>query len=163
MVVTAHDSASDQCKFIIRANQSMTWRENLLFLYLAGTVAGIITAFCMFFGLWLVLPFTGAEMILLTVSLYVVSRRTSTCEVVTIKDDHIIVEKGRHRVEERKVFSRHWAKVALSIPAHQWYASKLTIGSHGKRIEVGQDLIEEERINLAKMLTQFVSARQAIT
>jgi len=161
MVQTTCNSTEDHCELVIRTNQSMTWKENLMFLYLASALAMIIALFCAFLGFWLVLPFTGLEITLLTVCLYMVSRRTSVCEVVTIKDDQIIIEKGRRRVEERNVFSRHWVKVALSAPTHQWYASKLMIGSHGKHIEVGQDLIEAERVDLAETLAQLVPMRRA--
>jgi len=162
MVQTTCNLTKGHCELVIRTNQSMTWKENLIFLYLASTVAIIIATFCMFLGFWLVLPFTGLEISLLAVCLYKVSRRTSVCEVVTIKDDQIIVERGRRQVEERSVFSRYWVKVALSAPTHQWYASKLLIGSHGKQIEVGQDLIEEERVNLAETLAQLIPMRRAV-
>lgn len=161
MVRTTYNPTRDHCELVIRTNQSMTWKENLIFLYLASTVAFIIAVFCAFLGFWLVLPFTGLEISLLTLCLYIVSRRTSVCEVVTIKDDQVIIERGRRQVEERNVFSRYWAKVALRAPTHQWYASKLTISSHGKQVEVGQDLVEEERINLAETLIQLIPMRRA--
>jgi len=162
MVKATCNPTKDHCELVIRTNQSMTWKENLIFLYLASAVAIIIAVFCAFLGFWLVLPFTGLEISLLAVCLYMVSRRTSVYEVVTIKDDKIIVERGWRRVEERKVFSRYWATVALRAPAHQWYASKLVIGSHGKQIEVGQYLVEEERVNLAETLAQLIPMRRAV-
>lgn len=161
MVQTTCNPTKDHCELVIRTNQSMTWKENLIFLYLASAVAIIIALFCAFLGFWLVLPFTGLEISLLAVCLYMVSRRISVCEVVIIKDDQVIIERGRRQVEERSVFLRYWTKVALRAPTHQWYASKLIIGSHGKQIEVGQDLIEEERVNLAETLAQLIPMRRA--
>lgn len=162
MVQTTHDLVKNHCALVIRTNQSMTWQENLIFFYLASAIAVIIAVFCVFLGFWLVLPFTGLEIALLATCLYLVSRRTSMCEVVTIKDDHVIIEKGQRRVEECNVFSRHWTKVALNAPTHHWHASKLLVGAHGKQIEIGQDLIEAERINLAETLEQLIPIRQAV-
>lgn len=160
MVLANYNLADDHCRFILRANQSMSWRQTLIFLYLIGTVNAIIAAGCLYFGLWLVLPFSGLEMVLLTVCLYLVSRQTNTHEVITVDKNHIIIESGCRRIAKRKAFSRHWAKVAVTTPTHEWYASRLHIGAHGKRVEIGRHLVEQERIALARALTQILPLHQ---
>jgi len=61
-----------------------------------------------------------------------------------------------------QTFSRHWAKIAITTSTHQWYASRLLIGTHGKRVEIGRDLVEQERIALAKALTQVLPLHQGL-
>jgi len=162
MISVIPASASNHCQFVVRANQSMSWRQTLWFLYATYAVTGVIVIMCMYHGLWIVLPFSGLEMLVLTICLYVVSCRTSTYEVITVNQEQVIIETGRRQVRERKVFPRYWAKVALTAPPHRWYASRLVIGSHGKKVEIGRYLIEQERIDLARALAQLLQGPQGV-
>ncbi|OQW93821.1 MAG: hypothetical protein BWK79_09120 [Beggiatoa sp. IS2] len=162
MISATCASASNHCQFVIRANHSMSWKQTLWFLYATYTVTGAVVAMCIYYGLWMVLPFSGLEMLVLTICLYTVSRRTSTYEVITVNQEQVIIETGRRRVQERKVFPRYWAKVALTSPPHRWYASRLIIGSHGKRVEIGRYLVEQERIDLARALAQLLQGPQSV-
>lgn len=162
MVLANYNLADNHCRFILSANQSMSWQQTLIFLYLVGAVNAIIAVGCLYFGLWLVLPFSGLEMLLLTVCLYLVSHRTNSREIITIDKDQIVIESGYRRIAKRQTFSRHWAKIAITTPTHQWYASRLLIGTHGKRVEIGRDLVEQERIALAKALTQILPLHRGL-
>lgn len=144
---------SGKCQFIIAANQSMTWRQTRLFLAATYALSGLILLVCLSLGLWPIIPFAGLELMALTYCLYLVACRNGTREIVTVNEQHVIVEKSRRRVLERQTFPRYWVKVVLCAPPHRWYASRLTIGSHGRTIEVGRCLVEAERIELARELS----------
>ncbi|MBI2992927.1 MAG: DUF2244 domain-containing protein [Gammaproteobacteria bacterium] len=135
--------------FVVRPNQSMSW-QGLLFAFsgMATVIIGIgVTCFAI--GLPLVLPFSGAELIVLGAAFYLTARRGDVREVITISANGVAVETGRRGPETRAEFQRHWARVVLERPRHSWYPGRLLIRSHGREIEVGRFLNEQERRGLA--------------
>ena len=135
--------------FVVRPNQSMSWQWMLLaFSGMAILIIGIgITSFAA--GLPLVLPFSGAELLVLGTAFYQTARRGGVREVITISTDGLAVETGHRGPEARAEFRRRWARVVLEPPRHGWYPSRLLIRSHGREIEVGRFLNEQERRGLA--------------
>jgi len=152
MVSTRYDAIQQRSIFVICANQSMTWQQNLWFLYVAFTITGLVVSVCLVLGAWLVVPFAGLEMLVLTSCLYIVACRTSQREVVTIEADKIIIERGRRYAQQRRELPRYWAKVALTPPGQRGHASRLIISAHGAQLEIGQQLVEAERRQLASAL-----------
>ena len=143
--------------FIIAPNQSMSWSE-LLLVY--SGIAGITLAIAIYFwvrGLTLVLPFSGLELLALGAALYVTAWRGGAREVITITDDTVCVELGRKQPLHRYDFQRYWTRIALQRSWVAWYPSKLLIYSHGREIEVGKFLNEQERMGLAEVLKSAIS------
>jgi Integral membrane protein (DUF2244) len=64
--------------------------------------------------------------------------------------------------EQKREFSRHWAKVKLRRPRTNLYPSRLVIESHGRALEVGSFLNEDDRRSLAKRLRELVGERQDV-
>ncbi len=101
-------------------------------------------------GAWMVFPFTGLELAALAAALYVCARRGREYEIVTVTDDSVAVRKGAR--QPRTVFQRGWARIRLERCGSGWYPSRLKIGSHGREVEIGRCLNEEERDQLARAL-----------
>lgn len=142
--------------FVIAPNQSMSGRELLL---VFSGIAGVTLAIGGYFwlrGFTLVLPFSGLEVLALGAALYITAWRGGAREVITITDDSISVETGRSGPEQRHDFQRYWTKVVLRRPWVAWYPSKLLLCSHGREIEVGRFLNEQERKGLAKILRSAI-------
>ena len=76
------------------------------------------------------------------------------CEVIYVAADSIRIERGRYGPRERWVMGRTWARVVLKVCPRQWYPSRLLIRAHGRTVEIGRFLVEEEREKLARDLTQ---------
>lgn len=71
-------------------------------------------------GYWMVLPFAGLEMAALAAGLYWSLRANVYREVISITDDHVVVETGRQGPEQRWEFQRAWTRVRLLVgPASQ--------------------------------------------
>lgn len=150
-------SSERQRTFVIAPNQSMSWHE-LLLAY--GAIAGVTLAIAMYFwvqGLTLVLPFSGLELLVLGAALYVTAWRGGAREVITITDDMVCVESGRTKPVHRHDFQRYWTRIVLRRSWIAWYPSRLLICSHGREIEVGKFLNEQERLGLARILTSTLS------
>lgn len=123
----------------------------LVFFALVIISFGIAGTFALM-GYWIVFPFAGLEMAVLGVALYLCAIRTTRCEVIRVENDTVEVIVGRHRPERRYRFNRHWAQVILNPPKAWGHPSHLLLRSHGRELEVGSCLNNEERQQLAKAL-----------
>ena len=152
MIRELGDTQDKRRTFVIAPNQSMSWKE--LLLAFSGIAGVTLAVGCYFWaqGLTLVLPFSGLEVLALGAALYVTAWRGGAREVITITEDSVSVETGRARPALRHDFQRYWTKVVLRRPWVVWHPSKLLLCSHGREIEVGRFLNEEERRGLAKVL-----------
>ncbi|MCS3903320.1 putative membrane protein [Methylohalomonas lacus] len=140
----------------------MSW-QTLVSLYLLMVFVSLAIGLAYFhIGLTLVLPFCGLEMLALGAALYVTSWRNSIREVVTVDDQSVAVEVGRDKPVERYEFQRSWTKVILEHPPVSWHPSRLLIRSHGRQVEVGQFLNEEERRGLAQLLIRMITPLEAV-
>ena len=113
-------------------------------------VAGAATAL----GFWPVLPFAGAEMLLLGWALYSNMQRRHERESIDISAAEIVIRYARD--QRRIVFPRHWARVKIRRPKSPLHRGQLVIESHGRAHEVGQFLTEEERRHLAADLRRLI-------
>jgi uncharacterized membrane protein len=114
-------------------------------------VAGVAT----FLGYWPVLPFAGAEMLLLGWALRSNMQRRFEREHIEVTENEIVVEYTSARALPRRiVFPRHWASVKIRRPNSP--PSSLVIELHGRGHEVGKFLTEEERRQLAAELRRLV-------
>ena len=154
MYSTKRDPLGGGCRFIIRPNRSLSWRELLVFFYISLSISLLIALFFLLMGAWLVLPFTGLEMLLLFLGLYYVAKRCSRdCEWITIREDGVETIAFTGRIKTTNSFPRHWAR--LEFQEHEkWYASRLLIGCHGKYAEIGAQLSEHEKRELYRDLSR---------
>ena len=114
-------------------------------------VAGMATAR----GFWPVLPFAGAEMLLLGWALRSNMQRRFARETIDVTEAQIVIGYAQGN-PQRVVFPRHWAQVKIRRPKSPLHRSQLVIESHGRAYEVGKFLSEEERHQLAAELKQLI-------
>jgi uncharacterized membrane protein len=138
--------------FVVRPNSSLAWPQVKGFFMATCVLSlGIGAIFCLV-GLWVVMLFSGLEMLALGATLYYCACCAGRREVITIRNGGVEVAKGRHRMEQQWTFQRCWTQVRLEASWHGWYASRLKLASHGREVEVGGYLNEEERRDLARRL-----------
>lgn len=154
------DPSGLDCYWVIRPNQSLSWRDAVrVYAAIAVCCLGIGIAFAAY-GYWPVLPFAGFEVIVLGVAFYLCLSRSQIREVVTVNDEVVCVERGRHQSQERWECPRAWARVVLEHSPIAWYPGRLTVAFQGRRVEIGQFLNEEERGVLADELQQMIRSRK---
>ncbi len=149
---------SGRRRFVIRPNRSLSWRGNLTVIMVLGVLMGTVAAGFAWRGAWPVLPFAGLELAALAAGLYWVARRLSYREVVTIGPEEVVVEQGRRRPQRRSVFPRAWVRVMLERPSHGLHPARLALRCHGRAIEIGALLTDEERERLAARLRAAIAA-----
>lgn len=148
------------CRFVISPNRSLTWQQTkLVYASLAGVCLIVALAFT-FMGYWLVLPFAGAEVVALAVGFYLCALSGRDTEVVSIKNDRIAIDKGRQRLRRVWELDRLWAQIELRPARIQWYPSQLLIRSHGKQLQLGAFLTDQERERLARALKRAIASEE---
>ncbi|MGB0713888.1 MAG: DUF2244 domain-containing protein [Gammaproteobacteria bacterium] len=152
MVAESSTDAPGSTRYVLRPNRSMDWRGNLIFLGGLFAITMTVGLGLATLGYWPVLPFAGLELTLVAMALYHTGLSASRCEVISIGDEIIRVEKGRREPDITVEFQRTWARVQLSQPRQRLHPSRLLLRSHGKFVEVGSFLTEDEREGLAKNL-----------
>ncbi|MDC1288236.1 DUF2244 domain-containing protein, partial [Gammaproteobacteria bacterium] len=111
MVSVDKVSSGESYRFVLTPNCSISWRELLWFYCLTCVVALTVGLFFTLQGLWLVLPFSGLEMLVLGIGLYITSRKAYRREVITLDPECTRVEKGVQRVDQVWEFKTAWIRV----------------------------------------------------
>ena len=126
----------------------------LFFASVCFTTFGV-AAVATWMGYWPVLPFAGAEKVLLGWALKTNMARRFEREHIEVTEREVIIEfaKGTPR---RVVFPRHWAQVKIRRPKSPLHRGQLVIESQGRGYEVGKFLTEDERRQLAAELRRLV-------
>lgn len=109
-------------------------------------------------GLWPVLPFSGTEWLLLAYCFMLCRKNCTVCEVITITDAAVLLEKGHHQPEQSYRFQRAWVKLDWLRAPVAGHPSRLAFRLHGKHVEFGRFLVESERVALARELQRILSS-----
>jgi uncharacterized membrane protein len=102
-------------------------------------------------GAWVVLPFAGIEMMVLGAALVVFERHVGDREAITIDGDRVVVERIRMGRTARHEFSRYWARVVVT-PGSGRNHGGLAMRSHGRQVEIGEFLTDDQRVAVAAEL-----------
>ena len=156
MIAIEKDQTEKTLRIILTPNRSISWPLLLKFYLFTCFVSFSIALLFTLLGYWMVLPFSGLEMMLLGGGRYVACRKVYRQEVISINNDLIKVEKGCISVADSSQFDRHWARLSIEEIKHFRKKMQLKIGSHGNFIEVGSFLNESEKETLAFELNQSI-------
>lgn len=160
MVARKRLAGTEAYAFVLRPNCSMSWRALVWFFTITCLLSMTIAIGFSFMGAWMIFPFAGLEMLALGAVLYICASRATRCELIEIDDRQVTVSKGRYQPAERLEFERQWARVWIRPSGHDWYPSELLIRSHGREVEVGGFLDEEERQGLAGRLAEILHCNE---
>jgi len=150
MIVKQNVVDADSCQLILRPNASLHPRQARWLVGMIGLLMATIGLGFAAFGAWPVLPFAGGELLLLIYALGYSMRSSAACEVITIAPDKIRIEQSTPGTRFSVEFSRFWARIDW-LPGP---CKRLVIGSHGKWVEIGAFLGEEEKQKLATTLQE---------
>ncbi len=161
MVEQSRASGGDHT-FVIWPHSALNWAGmRRLLCVLTAAIAAVAVWFALQ-GAWLVLPFAGLEALLVCGGVYLNARWAVTREVVRLSGGDLVVSRGRRSLVEVGRLPRHWARVALLRDPRGWYPSRLLLESHGRRIEIGAALADQERERLADALRGQLGPVQAL-
>jgi len=143
---------------IARRNNSLSATGRALVLGSLVLITLAISLAFALFGAWLVLPFAGAEVGVLCIAFRCMQRQAADFESLAIKGDRVLVERWDRGKMSRYELNRYWAQVVLHRGAAPG-RSVLALRSHGREIEFGRHLTEEQRHALARTLRRQLPSR----
>lgn len=138
---------------VVQANQSLSWRGNVILACLMGGVSGLFGLVLALQGFWLVLPFAGLETLFLIYAFYLVSKRLSRREVITVGKDAIRVEWGRLQAEQSIEMNRYWSRLRFHQPDSPFETGDLSLNCYGRSVPLGCALGRDEKKKLHKLLS----------
>lgn len=156
MIETSTNKDSGSTTIVLRPNNSASWQSNMHIVASLALIAFIISSYFAIKGLWLVFPFAGLEIGLLTWCLYLRLNANIDTEVITFDDTSVTVERGRYHAEKSWKYYRAWAKIFVRKPASYGRPKQVFIRSHGKELELGAFLNKKDKDLLIKDLKGVV-------
>ncbi|NJN52599.1 MAG: DUF2244 domain-containing protein, partial [Gammaproteobacteria bacterium] len=118
MVAIDYDSVHGVARVVLRPNQSWTWRANRYLLYTLIALSATIAIGFTLKGLWVVLPFTVLEMLVLFGALAYCVRRARRQEVLTMTFEDVRFEQGHDQPEHHYSYPRFFARFRVDRPTH---------------------------------------------
>lgn len=147
------DSGADlQTAYWLQPNCSMSWRGLQVVMAILWALSAVVAYWAWNLGAWMVMPFSGLEMLLVSAAFYYCAVRARVCEEVALDAEQIRVRRGARELKSEAFLPRHWAQVELRKDPRRWYPTRLLLRSHGRAIEIARNLMDEERALLAKDL-----------
>ena len=161
MITIEIDEAGRNGFILLQPNRSASWNANLYLIGFLSLACLIVASYMAYIGAWLVFPFAGLEILLLSVATFLWFRENTRREVIRFSDAQVVVEKGRYRPVSGWRIQRAWARVELQPSGHPWYPDRVVIGAMDKEIEVGGFLNPEDRDLLVTTLARLIRLQRS--
>lgn len=145
---------------VLKPNNSATWQFNVIVISSLALFTFLIAGIFLIQGLWLILPFSGLEIILLYLGLSICVHANTTTEVIIFHDNTVVIEKGHTHPEHSWEYQRSWAKIFVKSPEHRGHPKRIFIRSHGKELELGAFLNKQDKENFISKLKNIVYCMQ---
>jgi uncharacterized membrane protein len=141
--------------FTARRNNSLSSSgRRLVFGFMLVVSLGIAAVFSLALGAWPIMPFAGLEMMVLYFAFRYMDRHAADYERITVRGGSIAVEVREGTQVNRLELSRYWARIVCDRDP-----ARLALRSHGREIEVGRHLCEEQRLAMARELSRELRLR----
>lgn len=155
----ANDSHRERVAFALSPNRSITAAGLKGFFVVMATFSLAVATFSFSQGNVFAPFFAVAELSLLALCLKLVWRAQNRGERVVIGDEHVEVVRDCDGVVAR--FNPFWVRVELEAAAGGAGRHRLLLTSHGRGVEVGAFLGDDERVAFAEQLKLSLAARRA--
>ena len=157
MIDAELDKETAAGNIILSPNLSARWQTTKYFLYIVSAFALTIAICFAAIGLWMILPFTGLEILALLIVMYRVSRKCYRKEVIRLSKETITVESGHDKPTNRWHSELFWTRLIVKPAGHPWHSDKLFLRGRHDQIEIGAFLNEQEKLDLIKQLKTYIS------
>lgn len=158
MVETTINETEGSAVIVLRPNNSASWQLNMAIIGLVTLMLFIVCVYFALKGLWLVFPFAGLEVVALYICFYLRVRANNRTEVITFDRDTVVIEQGNFFAEKSWKYHRLWAKIFVKKPRYSGHPKQVMIRSHGKELELGAFLNNQDKEVLIKDLKNIVYA-----
>lgn len=143
-------------KHVARPNCSLSPRGMTIVLTCIAVLPLTVAFACSLAGAWMVLPFAGLELLGVAYAFYLIHCHAGDYESITITGDDLAIEQRNYKNIRQVVLHRYWARIVLrECPGGE---QRLWLRSHGKEVEIGRYINNEQRLSLARQLQQRTGA-----
>jgi uncharacterized membrane protein len=160
MIETRYDDGRHEVQYILRPNQSWSWRANVWFLAVLCVVSLSIAISFAARGFWMVLPFSVLELVVLVICLWLCVRRGFLQEVIVLEPRTVTLQKGRRQQPTRltleRTFDRFFTRFHVERTTHPWRDTRVQIRCRNELHEIGGFLPTEEKQSLIAALRQGI-------
>ena len=157
MVETQINQHDNRGHIVLSPNLSVCWRDNVLFLYVVCGLALCIGISFALLGMWMVLPFTGLEVIALVTVVYYVAHKCHRIEVIHVDGDYVRVEQGYTQPQSSWSSEIFWTRLIVLPQERPWHSLRIFLRGRDNQIEIGTFLNDDDKRLLIKQLRQFVT------
>lgn len=151
MVDVSGSTSSVHYSITARPNCSLSPAGTLCAFFIIAFATLTIAIGFTLLGAWPILPFAGLELLILWLCFRHVWRHVHDYERLTIDDHMVIVEKHDLACDSHIELNGYWARVVMEVMP-DGDCRRLALRSHGKEIEFGRLLNNEERLDLGRVL-----------
>lgn len=141
---------------LLQPNLSLSWRYNKRFITALAILSFLIASYFTYHGFWMVMPFSGLEVMFFAISMYIFFSRNNHCEVVTFTDDKVVIETGKTVPEKSYEYQRHWSQ--FHVRRERQDIPRISIMSHGRELELGAFLGYDEKLKLIEAIKNITCA-----
>ncbi|MCB1857217.1 MAG: DUF2244 domain-containing protein [Gammaproteobacteria bacterium] len=152
MAVLEIGSSEQKKAYILEPNKSLSGTQLCLAFAVIALALMAITLYFVTLGAWLVIPFTGLEVLVLGIAIHCQYRWAGKKQLIEIDDKNVTASRRSTKGTDYVTFPRGWVKIKLVDGSSSWHPRRLILGSHGRYIEIGDFLVESERAELASQL-----------
>lgn len=157
MITISLDKQGYTGHILLEPNLSLSWKTNKVIFVVITLITAIIAGYFATIGGWMVLPFSGAELVVIAISTYMFFNRNNHCEVIRFTRNKVVIERGKSSPENSFEYQRHWSQI--HVREHGLYEiPRVSIKSHGKETEMGSFLGYDEKIQFIKSLESITTA-----
>lgn len=138
---------------VLRPNRSTDWRQIKLILAVLAIPLAIIALGWAWVGVWIVLPFAGLELLLLSFLMYRVNWQGYQQQVLTITPQDLILEQG-YRTVQRHTYARIQCYITVTETEGHWQLPVCCLHAEQQSHPLGDFLNLADRRELCTLLHQ---------
>jgi len=144
---------------VARRNNSLSSTGCNLVVGSLATISLVISLAFALRGAWMIVPFAGLEVLVVYLAFRCLERHAGDFESLSIQDDRVLIVRRERGEVSRHEFNRYWAQVVLQ-PSRWGGQVVLALRSHGRQVEFGRHLTEEQRVEAARTIRTRLTSRQ---
>lgn len=147
---------------ILSPDRSLDWDGNKRVIWSLGSICiGIAMGFTIIAGAWVMLPFAGLEVLILSLALYYVSWKLSYRHILTLNNKQLIIEKGVYRPKGKWVWEKQTTRLVTTTAKHDWEAHGLTLINNNEKVNIGDFLSQSDSNELITFMKGEILVTQS--
>ena len=137
---------NDCITIVLSPNRSASWAQTKGMLLLMATVVIGVAVMLSLIGAWLILPFAGLEVALLSLFMYQASYASYQQQVITLDGKYIRVQMGVHYPKYSAALQRSQTYLAIIEAETEYELMQLSLQDDTQQIPLGQFLNQQDRL-----------------